>query len=120
MAAAEHAAQVAKRHMQRAESDAEYERWKDAFERAERDREAARRKASRASIHTKPVTELDDADPMPWGKHAGTPMQDVPASWFNWLWRVEPDRELRVLNDPVFDYIKRNLPALRREFQGEW
>jgi hypothetical protein len=120
MAAAERAAAIAKRHMNAAESDLEYVQWKEAFERAERDKEAARRAASRASIHAPSPEELEDGDPMPWGKHAGTPLQDVPASYFNWLWRVEPDREMRVLSDPVFAYIKRNLPALRREFQGEW
>lgn len=29
---------------------------------------------------------LDDMDPMPFGKHAGRPMQDVPAQYLHWLW----------------------------------
>jgi hypothetical protein len=29
---------------------------------------------------------LNDTDPMPWGLHQGTPMQDVPARYMFWLW----------------------------------
>lgn len=28
-----------------------------------------------------------DTDPMPFGKHKGEPLQDVPASYLAWLWR---------------------------------
>lgn len=30
-------------------------------------------------------THLTDQDPMPFGKHKGTPLQDVPASYLAWL-----------------------------------
>jgi len=29
---------------------------------------------------------LTDTDPMPFGKHKGELMQDVPASYLRWLW----------------------------------
>lgn len=29
---------------------------------------------------------LNDTDPMPFGKHKGEPMQDVPARYLQWLW----------------------------------
>ena len=38
---------------------------------------------------------LTDTDPMPFGKHKGEPMQDVPASYLRWLW-----------NDGLRDYSK--------------
>ena len=54
---------------------------------------------------------LDDLSPMPFGKHKGTPMQDVPASYFHWLWtEIQHDK-----SSPVGDYIRRNLNALRKE-----
>lgn len=28
-----------------------------------------------------------DTDPMPFGKHRGEPLQDVPARYLAWLWR---------------------------------
>ena len=33
-------------------------------------------------INKKPLT---DSDLMPWGKHKGTPMSDVPAGYLAWL-----------------------------------
>ena len=29
---------------------------------------------------------LDGIDPMPFGKHKGTPMSEVPLTYLNWLW----------------------------------
>ena len=31
------------------------------------------------------MNRLNDLDPMPFGKHKGIMMQDVPASYFAWL-----------------------------------
>jgi uncharacterized protein (DUF3820 family) len=57
-----------------------------------------------------PVVEvLDDLSPMPFGKHKGQPMQDVPASYLHWLWTEGCN------NPQVSDYIKRNLSALKKE-----
>ena len=32
------------------------------------------------------MKQLQDTDPMPWGKWKGKPMQDVPADYLFWLW----------------------------------
>lgn len=45
-------------------------------------------------------------------------MQDVPASYFHYLWSRGMDMER---NSPVADYIKANLAALRLEHpDGIW
>lgn len=67
---------------------------------------------------------LNDTDPMPFGKHKGTPMQDVPASYLHWLWTQNNGRDQRtqmLSSDPVLDYIRRNLSALKLEHRdGLW
>jgi hypothetical protein len=68
------------------------------------------------------MTNLQDTDKMPWGKYKGTLMQDVPASYFHWLWTNERDpmsRKAKV--DPVASYIERNMTALQQEHpDGIW
>ena len=60
---------------------------------------------------------LDDIDPMPFGKHSGVPMQDVPAHYLCWLWS-EKEHDMQC---PVADYIRRNLNALKQEHpDGIW
>ena len=62
--------------------------------------------------------ELTDVSPMPWGKHKGTPMQDVPAIYFWWLWTNGKAQDQRC---PVAAYIRRNLSALKQEHtDGIW
>jgi hypothetical protein len=64
------------------------------------------------------MTELADTDPMPFGKHKGTPMQDVPASYLHWLWVNGKQDDL---GSPVGNYIFRNLDALKKEHKdGIW
>jgi hypothetical protein len=57
-------------------------------------------------------TELDDLSPMPFGKHCGEPMEDVPVEYLHWLWqnglKNEPEKS-------VNRYIRRNLDALKLE-----
>lgn len=62
------------------------------------------------------IKEYDDLTPMPFGKHKGEPLQDVPAHYLHWLWIQKPlyDRKLE-------DYIKRNISALKKEYpDGIW
>ena len=62
--------------------------------------------------------ELQDTDPMPFGKYKGTLMQDVPASYLHWLWTNggKEDKTSRVAN-----YVKRNIVALKAEYEdGIW
>lgn len=68
------------------------------------------------------MTELQDTDKMPWGKYKGIPMQDVPASYFHWLWTNERDPMSRKSDvDQVAAYIKRNMSALQQDHpDGIW
>lgn len=64
------------------------------------------------------MNELQDTDPMPFGKHTGQAMQDVPASYLHWLWAngKQADKSCRVA-----DYIRRNLSVLKDEYKnGIW
>jgi len=62
--------------------------------------------------------QLLDTDLMPFGIHKGTPMQDVPASYFHWLWINGMRNDTR---SDVADYIRRNLTALQKEHpDGIW
>jgi hypothetical protein len=73
----------------------------------------------RKRSYQKPKTELEDTDPMPFGMHKDTPMQDVPASYFHYLWSSGKNRELKVC--PVARYIHRNMAALKAEHpDGIW
>ena len=57
--------------------------------------------------------ELDDTDPMPFGKHKDLPMHDVPADYLHYLWCNGLREKVRTSN--VAHYIARNLDALRME-----
>jgi len=61
--------------------------------------------------------KLDDLSKMPFGKHAGKPMQDVPASYLHWLWTKEDfDKK-----SPVGVYISENIEALKLDYKdGIW
>ena len=69
------------------------------------------------------VKQLQDSDPMPFGKkYKGIPMEDVPASYFFWLWcnpdgpNLQHDKQ-----SPVADYIRRNKDLLQQEYpDGIW
>ena len=66
------------------------------------------------------MKQLADTDLMPWGKHKGTPIQDVPAGYLFWLWTGEPAKE-HDKQCQVADYIRRNLATLKREYpDGIW
>lgn len=57
-------------------------------------------------------TRLSDTDKMPFGKHKGTPMQDVPSSYLHWLWTNGKKDDHKC---EVADYIRRNISALKKE-----
>lgn len=64
------------------------------------------------------MKELTDTDLMPFGKHKGESMQDVPASYLHWLW-TNGMKDDKVSN--VADYIRRNISALKQEYKdGVW
>lgn len=61
---------------------------------------------------------LLDMSPMPFGKHAGLEMQEVPASYLHWLWTNGKSSDMRC---PVAGYIRENLNALKQEHpDGIW
>lgn len=55
------------------------------------------------------IVPLQDTDPMPFGKHEGKPMENVPASYLLWLWDDGCNHA------QVSEYIERNLNALEWE-----
>jgi uncharacterized protein (DUF3820 family) len=54
---------------------------------------------------------LQDDSPMPFGKHKGVPMQDVPETYLHYLWHNGMKGE----NTSVADYIRRNMDVLKQE-----
>lgn len=62
--------------------------------------------------------ELQDLDPMPFGKYKGTPMQDVPASYLHWFWTKG---SIFDAGTPVRKYIIANMSLLKIEHpDGIW
>jgi len=56
---------------------------------------------------------LKDTDPMPFGKHKGIPMQDVPASYLAWLWGQHCN------NIEVSNYIYNSIDAINMELSED-
>lgn len=62
---------------------------------------------------------LQDTSPMPFGLHKGKPMQDVPASYLHWFYTTQ--KPYGPSGVAVYDYIKRNVNALKEEYpDGIW
>ena len=57
------------------------------------------------------MTKLEDDSPMPYSKHKGQPMEDVPVSYLHWLWEEGNVDE----KTPVGDYIRRYMDVLKTE-----
>ncbi len=65
------------------------------------------------------MKQLQDTDLMPFGKHKGIPMSDVPASYLHYLWQNGMKHEVKTKD--VANYIHRNLSALKEEYEdGVW
>jgi uncharacterized protein (DUF3820 family) len=59
---------------------------------------------------------LHDDDKMPFGKHRGELMSEVPASYLHWLWQQRPLSHKKLEN-----YIFNNISALKKEHpDGIW
>lgn len=59
---------------------------------------------------------LNDIDNMPFGKHKGQPMQDIPASYLKWLHtNIKEQGGPNSSNQMVFNYIHNSQDALRQE-----
>lgn len=62
--------------------------------------------------------DLYDDSPMPFGKYKGEMMQDVPASYLQWLWINGLNKDIK---NPVSKYIRDNINALKQEYSdGLW
>lgn len=57
---------------------------------------------------------MEDQDLMPFGKYKGTPMADVPASYFIWL-HNESSTNVRNAFPRVYEYIVDCMDALKEE-----
>jgi uncharacterized protein (DUF3820 family) len=55
------------------------------------------------------MSRLTDDSPMPFGKHKGEQMQDVPASYLLWLYDSKLENQL------VKNYIEENMEVLQEE-----
>lgn len=63
------------------------------------------------------MTVLTDSSLMPFGAHQHKPMEDVPASYFHYLWT----HGMKSQETPVANYIRENLDALKKEYpDGIW
>lgn len=52
---------------------------------------------------------MTDTDIMPYGKHKGKPMKEVPQGWFLYMY----DRKL--LKGEILKYAEENVPVLRHQ-----
>jgi hypothetical protein len=82
-----------------------------------------------------PIPVLTGTDPMSFGKYAGQPMQDVPATYLHWLWHSETTNPAAMFRSSglyrdtaakyiptvsekslaVREYIKRSMSGLQQE-----
>lgn len=62
------------------------------------------------------VAEMKDSDVMPFGKHKGEKLGDIPASYLLWAY----DQEWCVINFPLLAaYVAKNYKALEQEANAE-
>jgi len=65
-------------------------------------------------LKEKPKQQLGDFSNMPFGKHKGKAMKDVPVDWLHWFWEkcVPANHQAGKM---VEDYIRRNINVLKEE-----
>lgn len=61
---------------------------------------------------------MKDTDLMPFGKHKGIAMANVPASYLFWLWE-NASVGVRKGFPQVFHYIKDNLQVIKQQMENE-
>lgn len=59
------------------------------------------------------MAKLTDISVMPFGMYKGKPMQDVPVTYFHWLWHNAKGNKQDLVD--VILYIKENLDVLKLE-----
>ena len=61
---------------------------------------------------------LGDDDRMPFGKHKGERMEDIPVAYLHYLWTSGLRNDSGM---PVHEYIKERLDELKKEYpEGMW
>ena len=60
------------------------------------------------------LNRLTDKDPMPFGKHKGTPMRDVPVDYLIWLMDQPWIKSAR--NVKLFNYLEANKSVIEKEY----
>lgn len=67
------------------------------------------------------ILELDDNSEMPFGKHKGKEMVEVPASYLLWYWNENESKYTRgllsLMQNSVMRYINENMDALKLEIK---
>jgi len=60
---------------------------------------------------------MDDETPMPFGKHKGTAMANVPATYLLWLFDQIGNDAARLTgwNHDIYVYVNSNMDALQKE-----
>jgi hypothetical protein len=56
---------------------------------------------------------MNDKDRIGFGKYNGTPLEEIPASYYHYLWHNGMWKQCD--SDPIADYIARNFNVLERE-----
>lgn len=59
---------------------------------------------------------LTDDSPMPWGKHKGTPMKDVPDEYLIWVYKQVTEKNQWQYRGVVMAYIYKKLPELQANY----
>lgn len=63
------------------------------------------------------MADFNDDTKMPFGKHKGAKLKDVPASYLLWLYgQMEAQKQSQ---GPLFRYLKANLKVLEKEAEEE-
>lgn len=66
-----------------------------------------------------PLKFTDDS-PMPFGKHEGKKLVDLPASYLLWLYgEMEHQQNRSPTRQAIFDYIEENMSAIESELSEE-
>jgi hypothetical protein len=64
------------------------------------------------------VREFTDQDLMPFGRHVGKPMSEVPPAYLHFLWKSGMKNDMR---SSVADYIRRNLERYKKRYKSsDW
>jgi Uncharacterized protein conserved in bacteria len=70
-------------------------------------------------VEDKKSPALVDTDKMPWGRHKGKRMMDIPPAYLRWLYYDIQQNGITERNDVVYNYIYNSKDALAEELGEE-